>query len=178
MPTTPTISLIVALANNRAIGKNNQLLWHLPKDFAFFKKHTQNKTIIMGKNTWLSLPVKPLPLRKNIILSCTLYKTEQASTLFSNQINKNKNIKYCKTVDEIPWDKEGENMIIGGASLYQHFLPHCSTLYLTYVNATPEADTFFPKVDLTNWNLTFTEKHPVDEKHQFDFSCNIYKKKE
>jgi dihydrofolate reductase len=166
MPTTPTISLIVALANNRAIGKNNQLLWHLPKDFAFFKKHTQNKTIIMGKNTWLSLPIKPLPNRHNIILSRSLSAEQYDNTT------------YCQSINEIPWDKKGENMIIGGASLYQHFLPHCSTLYLTYVNATPEADTFFPKVDLTNWNLTFTEKHPVDEKHQFDFSCNIYKKKE
>ena len=156
------ISIIAAIASNNAIGKDNQLLWHLPKDFQFFKQHTSEKTIIMGKNTWLSLPQKPLPLRRNIIVSRTL------------KMDANEQLLCCSSIDDIPWDSKNENMIIGGASLYEYFLPIADKLYLTLVKSNPQADTFFPKIDFTQWQQSHHQAHAIDDKHKFEFSCNIY----
>lgn len=156
------IALIAAIANNYAIGKNNQLLWHLPKDFQFFKKHTHNKTVIMGKNTWYSLPIKPLPLRRNIILSSSL------------DIETDEGVECYRNIEDIAWDSEKENMILGGASLYRHFLPYSDTLYITHVNAHPEADVFFPKIDFSEWKKIATQHHETDAKHSFAFDCTIY----
>lgn len=160
----PAIALIVAIAENNAIGKNNQLLWHLPKDFQFFKQHTQNKTVVMGKNTWLSLPIKPLPKRKNIILSQSL------------SIEKTQYVECYQQLTDIPWDQKQENMIIGGASLYEYFLPLCNRLYLTHVQAKVDADTFFPTIDFSQWRQSYVKHHRADEHHAYAFDCAIYER--
>lgn len=125
------ISIIVAIASNNAIGKNNQLLWHVPADMKYFKKITTGHTVIMGKNTFLSLPGGPLVNRRNIVISD----------------DPDDHFKGCVTVNSINeaielCDEEIECFVIGGASVYRQFLPFATRLYVTKVNKSFEADTF------------------------------------
>jgi dihydrofolate reductase len=157
------ISMIVAVGQNNEIGRNNELMWHLPDDFKWFIQHTKHKTVVMGRNTMLSLG-KPLKNRRNIVLS-----------------SKNENIlegfDYFESLEGVineVHEGEAELMIIGGAQLYTFALPLTDRIYLTKVNATFEgADTFFPKIDFTEWTLVFSEMHAADESHQYDFEFQI-----
>ena len=117
------ISIIVAVASNGAIGLNNDLLWHIPEDFKWFKKHTFGNPVIMGRNTWESLPVRPLPGRLNIVISD----------------NPNDSYEGCEIVGSIEesiekMSDEKENFIIGGGSVYRQFLPLANKFYLTRVH--------------------------------------------
>lgn len=153
------ISLIVAIARNYAIGLNNQLLWHIPDDLKRFKKITSGHQVIMGKLTYLSLPKRPLPNRTNVVI------TDNPEEKFEG----------CLTVYSIPeamnlCNEQDESFIIGGGSVYRQFLPYCNKLYLTVVNKDFEADTFFPEIDLAQWNLIDKEDHEFDPELGFSFS--------
>jgi dihydrofolate reductase len=157
------ISIIVAIAQNDAIGKNNDLLWHIPADMKWFKKLTVGHTLIMGKRTYQSLPVKPLSNRKNIVI------TDDPADHFEG----------CLTVSSIDaalalCNPSEENFIIGGASIYRQFLPLTDRLYITKVHQDFEGDVFFPVVNYHDWKLVSEENFMPDEKNNFAFSFLIY----
>lgn len=159
------ISIIVAIARNYAIGKDNQLLWHIPADLKRFKKITSGHQIIMGKLTYLSLPFRPLPNRTNIVI------TDNVNEFFEG----------CKTVHSIEealelCNEHEESFIIGGGSVYRQFLPHCNKLYLTLVDKDFEADTFFPEINMTEWIQVEKQDIIDDPECGLSYSFIIYEK--
>lgn len=141
------VSIIVAIANNNAIGKNNQLLWHLSKDLKRFKSLTMGHPIIMGRKTFESIG-RPLPGRRNIVISNTLAPMENLEIAHSLH----EAIDSCKSEKEI--------FIIGGGQIYAEAYPIANRIYLTKVDVNPEdADTFFPEIDVENWQISFKEEH-------------------
>jgi len=157
------ISIIVAIAENYAIGKNNDLLWHIPEDLKRFKKLTTGHTIVMGKKTYESLPNRPLPNRRSIVI------TDDPSEHFEG----------CLTVYSIreamlACDPSEENFIIGGASVYRQFLPLADRLYLTIVHKSFEGDVYFPEIDFKEWKLITQEDFPANEQNNFSYSNMIY----
>lgn len=132
-----SFSLIACIGQNRELGRHNDLIFHFKEDMAFFRKTTQHHTVVMGKNTWLSLGQKPLPNRQNLILSHDPLPSLPANTAQIPDLE-----KFIKEHANSP----EEIFIIGGAQIYALFLPHASALYLTEVNQTaPKADVFFPR---------------------------------
>ena len=157
------ISIIVAVAQNDAIGKNNDLLWHIHADLKRFKKLTLGHTIIMGKRTYQSLPIKPLSNRRSVVI------TDDPDDRFEGCITVSsieESLKLC--------DPSKETFIIGGASVYRQFLPLTDRLYLTKVHQDFEGDVFFPAVNYNNWKLVSEENFPPDDKNDFSFSFLIY----
>lgn len=157
------VSMIAAMGLKQEIGRNNDLLWHLPDDFKWFVKHTKGKSIIMGRNTMLSLG-KPLKNRRNMVLS-------------SNSENIIDGFEHRYSLDETLNDlrEEPEVMIIGGGKLYQSALNLATRLYITRVNAEFEgADTFFPEFKDDEWKVSYCEEHAIDEKHAYPFAFYIY----
>jgi dihydrofolate reductase len=146
--TNKSISIIVAVARNWAIGINNQLLWHIPEDFKWFKKHTSGHAVIMGRRTWESLPVKPLPGRKNIVITDIPEDCFPGTTCVSS---------IAGAVDLM--DSESENFIIGGGMVYKQFLPLAQKVYLTVVEKDFEADVWFPELGAQEWKEIFREQH-------------------
>jgi dihydrofolate reductase len=161
------ISMISAVAENRVIGNKNALPWHLPADFKYFKEITLGKTIVMGLNTFNSIGAKPLPGRKNIILNNDLSYVPP------------ENCAVAHSIDEVVemTKIESEVMICGGASVYKQFLPMADRLYLTYVHASPEGDTYFPEIDLQEWKETSREDHKADEKNPYSYSFVVLERK-
>jgi dihydrofolate reductase len=160
------ISIIVAIAKNYAIGKNNDLLWHIPEDLKRFKQITTGHKIIMGKKTYLSLPFRPLKNRENIVITDNPADVfEGCTVIFSiaEAINK------CSQGEE--------NFIIGGASVYKQFLPLTDRLYLTWVNKDFDGDVFFPEIDFEQWEIVSQEDFPVDGQLGFSYSYVIYDRK-
>lgn len=158
------ITLIAAAAENNALGKDNQLVWHLPDDFKRFKQITSGHYIIMGRKTFESFP-KPLPNRTHVII------TRQKDYAFEGCIVVNSiedAIKVCP--------KEEEVFIIGGADIYNQSIDFADKIELTRVHANFEADAFFPEINLNDWKLIFEEKHAQDEKHNFDFTFQTFVK--
>jgi dihydrofolate reductase len=159
------ITLIAAVAENNALGKNNQLLWHLPDDFKRFKNITSNHHIIMGRKTFESFP-KPLPNRTHVIITRQKnYSQENCIVVDSLQ----KAVAVCPSSAEI--------FIIGGGEIYNQSIEIADKLDVTRVHHTFEADTFFPEIDLNKWKLTSSTFHTKDEKHHFDFTFQTYLKK-
>ena len=158
-------SIIVAIAQNMAIGKNNDLLWHLSEDLKYFKKTTSGKTVIMGYNTWLSLPVKPLPKRRNVVL---VPDSEFDSPDFESAYSIDDVRKICNA--------DNECFIIGGGSVYKQFIPFADKLYITWIFKDFEADTFFPEIDFSQWEeISFSERyHDVSE--DLDFAFAVYER--
>lgn len=160
------ISIIVAIAQNYAIGKDNDLLWHLSDDLKHFKALTSGNTVVMGKRTFYSLPVRPLPKRRNIVISdvageqidgCDMaYSIDEA-------------VQLCR-VDE-------ENFIIGGGSVYKQFMPIADTLYITWVYNDFEADTFYPVIDQAEWKVVEQSERMHDEASGLDFAFFTYKRR-
>ena len=155
------ISVIAAVAKNRAIGFENKLIYWLPNDLKRFKALTTGHTIIMGRNTFLSLPKGALPNRRNIVLSrstkdfpgCDVYPSLEEA------------LKHCTPDEDI--------YIIGGASVYRQALKIADRLCLTEINDTPEkADTFFPPYD--DWKEESREDHEKDERHEYEYSFVDY----
>jgi dihydrofolate reductase len=157
-------SIIVAVGKNQGIGYKNKLIWELPDDMNFFKLKTLNNVVIMGRNTYLSLPKGALLNRKNIVI--TTKKISYPNCIMANSIedaiNKSDSIK--------------ENFIIGGSSIYKQFLPIVDNIYYTEVNDYPICDTWFPKIN-DEWLLVNEKFHDIDKKHNFSFNIKKYKKK-
>lgn len=154
------ITIIVAIAQNMAIGKDNQLLWHISNDLKRFKRITEGHQVIMGKKTFESLPKAPLPKRTNIVISDdTNDSFEGCKTVYSIE----EAIGLCK--------EDKESFIIGGGSIYKQFLPYTDKLYLTIVHKDFDADTFFPEIDLKQWKLV--EKEDIDDDPQNDFKYSF-----
>lgn len=163
------ITLIAAAAENNSLGKNNAMIWHLPDDFKRFKKLTSGHDIILGRKTFESFD-KPLPNRKHIII------TRQEN--YAHQVDSS----CCIVVQSIEeaiakTNPVEENFIIGGGEIYKLALPLADKIELTRVHGTFEADAFFPDFDRENWNLVREEYHPIDEKHNVDFTYQTFVKK-
>ncbi|MFY7839631.1 MAG: dihydrofolate reductase [Lacibacter sp.] len=165
------ISLIVAASSNNAIGKDNQLLWHLPTDLKFFKNTTWALPVIMGRKTFDSVGGKPLQGRTNIIIS-----RQQGLTSGYD------NVWFASSLeDAIAQAKKLETkeiMIAGGANIYKQALPIANRIYLTRVHANIEAaDAFFPSFDVNEWNLSKNSDFNADEKHAYSFSIQEWDRK-
>lgn len=160
------LTIIAATSENNALGKDNQLVWHLPDDFKRFKSLTSGHFIVMGRKTFESFP-KPLPNRTHIIITRQAdYEVPEGCFVASNLT---KAIALCSKNDEV--------FIIGGGEIYKQSIDLAQKIELTKVHTTVEADTFFPEIDLEKWQLVFEEFHPKDEKHNFDFTFLTYLKK-
>lgn len=155
------LTYVVAVSDNEVIGVNNQLPWHLPDDLKFFKKNTLGKPIIMGKNTFLSLG-KALPGRMNIVLSRSLEIAPEGTLLFSDME---------KALDFLQMEGQSEACIIGGGEVFKAYRNMADELLLTHVHThIDNGTTFFQLPDEQEWNLVWSEVHPKDEKHAFDFT--------
>lgn len=151
------ISIIVAIAANNAIGKDNDLLWHISDDLKRFKRLTENHFIIMGKKTYYSLPIRPLPKRTNMVIT-DIAEEQIDNCLMAYSIN-----------DSIKkMDAEKENFIIGGGSIYEQFMPLANKLYITRIHQDFEGDTFFPEISLNEWKLE--EKIDINDDNQNNFT--------
>jgi dihydrofolate reductase len=146
------ISSIVAVSDDWGIGKNNELLWHISEDLKRFKRLTTGKTVIMGKKTWESLPKRPLPGRKNIVLTDVPgEKIEGSITAYSIEDALSK----C--------DGEEEVFVIGGGSIYRQFMTIADRLYITHVHRKAPADVYFPEIDQKVWKVKDKEEYPQTE---------------
>lgn len=159
------IIMIAAAAENNALGKNNDLVWHLPNDFKRFKELTSGHYIIMGRKTFESFP-KLLPNRTHIIITRQKnYQPEHCIVVDSLE----------KALEYIPEEEDG--FIIGGGEIYKQAINFADVIELTRVHASYDADTFFPEINNEEWQLIEEEYHPKDEKHAVDFSYLTYIRK-
>lgn len=157
------INIIAAVAKNRAIGYQNKLIYWLPNDLKRFKALTTGHTIIMGRNTYESLPKGALPNRRNIVLSHTVSQLPGCDVYPSLT----EALSHCSDTEDV--------YIIGGATVYEQALDMADRLCLTEVDDVPaNADTFFP--DYSAWHETAREDHPTDEKHHFRYSFTDYER--
>ena len=161
-----TISIIVAIAQNNAIGKDNQLLWHIPEDLKRFKALTTGHTIVMGKRTFESLPFRPLPNRRSVVITDV----------------KGEKIDGCEMAysiaEAIDLMEDGrENFVIGGGMVYKQFMPLAHKLYLTIVRKDFEADTFYPEIDFSGWNEIERQDVEAVGNLGFDYSYITYERK-
>ena len=162
----PKIALIAAIAQNNAIGNNNKLIYWLPDDLKRFKQLTVGHPIVMGSNTFRSLPKGALPNRRNIVLSKREHEFEGAE----HYTSLNEALAACKEEEIV--------FIIGGAMLYNTAIDIANILYLTEVKDTPSsADAFFPRINGNLWVKTEVEQHVKDEKHCCDFDFVTYIRK-
>jgi len=159
------MNIISCVSSNWAIGNNNHLLYNIPSDMEYFKSMTLNRTVIMGRHTYESLKIKPLPNRNNVVLSSSC---------------KYDGISICRNIEEvyrlianIPTD---DVFIIGGEDVYKSFIDDCSTAYITKVLDIRNADTFFPinLDDSNNWHLVQQSK--IFEHNGLNYSFNVYRK--
>ena len=146
--------MIAAMAKRRVIGKNNAMPWHLPADFAWFKRNTLNKPIIMGRKTYESIG-RALPGRRNIVVT----RNADWSAI---------GVERVKSIDEAIRLLEGvqEVVIIGGGSIYQECLPRATRLYLTHIDLDVDGDTYFPEWG-EGWNISYSEEYSIDEKNKY-----------
>lgn len=160
------IAIVVAVAENNVIGKDNQLIWHLPADLRFFKNLTMGHPIIMGRKTYESIG-KPLPGRTTVIIT-RQQDFEAPGCIVVNSIDEA--IAKAQTIDQ-------DVYIIGGAEIYKQALAKTDTIYLTRVHHTFDGDTFFPELDGADWEVTSEEKHEPDEKNKYSYSFITLKQK-
>ncbi len=160
------LSMIVAHANNRIIGKDNDMPWHLPADLAYFKKTTLGKPVIMGRKTFESIG-RPLPGRQNIVISRDeKYHANGVETATSVE----QALLLAGDVEEV--------MVIGGGAIYAHCLPAAHRLYITHIDAAVDGDTQFPAYDVENdWQKISSETYLADEKNAYDLDFCVYQRK-
>jgi len=158
-----TISIIAAIAENNVIGKDNDLIWHISEDLKRFKKLTSGHAIIMGRRTYESLPFKPLPKRKNIIIS------SQKDLKFEGAIVVNSIEEAMKECDG-----EDEVFICGGATIYKHFIDIADKMYLTRIHHEFEGDTFFPVYSEDDWSIETQSEVLYDEKSDLNYTFVDY----
>jgi dihydrofolate reductase len=164
------LAMIVAMASNRVIGRNNQLPWYLPNDLKYFKATTMGKPIIMGRKTYESIG-KPLPGRTNIVIT-------------SNREFSAEGVKVAHTIDEAMniadavavLEGAQEVVVIGGSEIYALFLPKTDRLYLTEVHAEVEGDAFFPELDWSRWQEQGREDFSKEGPNPYDYSFVVYQR--
>ena len=152
-----TTSIIVAIAKNRAIGKDNKLLWYLPNDLKHFKDITSGHTVIMGRKTFDSVG-KPLPRRRNIVVTRQDISIEGCEVVKSIEAA----LALCAGEDEV--------FIVGGAEIYRQAIPLTNRIYLTIIDQEFEGDTFFPELDEGDWQETQRENFEPDDKNKYSYS--------
>ncbi len=159
------LTMIAAAAENNALGKDNDLVWHLPDDFKRFKRLTSGHHIIMGRKTFESFP-KLLPDRTHIIITRNKdYNPENTIVVHSME----EALRAAKL--------DGQPFIIGGGEIYKMGMEFSSRIELTWVQAEFEADTFFPEIDKNKWELINEQFHEKDEKHKYSFSYLTYERR-
>ncbi len=158
------ISIIVAIAENYAIGKQGDLLCHMPEDLKHFKQITSGHTVLMGERTYLSLPKHPLPNRRNIVLTDVQGKTFEGAEM-------------AYSLDEMQAlvRPAEEAFVIGGGMVYRQMMPRADKLYITHIHHSWEdADTFFPEIDPKIWKQIAAERHEADENNPYDYTFAEY----
>ena len=158
-------SLVVAMARNRVIGRDNRLPWKLPEDLAYFKRVTMGHPVVMGRRTWESIG-RPLPGRDNIVVSRNRGFEAPGATVVAS-------------LDEA-WRAAGaasEVCVIGGTSLFAEALPVADRIHLTEVDAVVEGDTFFPEFDRSQWMEHEVERHAADERHAYPFRIVVLERR-
>jgi dihydrofolate reductase len=161
------ISIIVAVSEDWGIGKNNELLWHVSEDLKRFKSLTLGNTVIMGKKTWESLPRRPLPGRKNIVL------TDVPNEVFDGSVTA------YSVEDALNKCSEGEEIfVIGGGSVYRQFMPVAERLYITHIHKKAEADVYFPVIDLSIWEAVKEEEYKASADNSIAYTYIIYERKD
>lgn len=160
------VTLIVAMGKNRAIGKDNQLLWHLPNDLKHFKEMTSGHPIVMGRKTYESIG-KPLPNRTNIVISRQKEWFEEGILIVGSI---KEALKFAQKIDP-------DVFVVGGGHIYEQTIAEADRLEVTWVDAEIEADTFFPEIDLSLWEKTKEIAHEKDEKHEFNFCFQTFERK-
>ncbi|WLD91550.1 dihydrofolate reductase [Alkalihalobacillus sp. AL-G] len=158
------ISLLVAVGKNQVMGKDNDLPWHLPEDLKWFKKVSMGHTIIMGRKTYESIG-KPLPGRKNVIV--TTNKSYEAEGCIVTH-----------SIDEALEQNGEEQIVIGGAQIFEQVLPKTDRIYFTYIDADFDGDTYFPEIDESDWKVSSKEKGIKNEKNPYDYYFIVYDRKQ
>ncbi|MCA1054549.1 dihydrofolate reductase [Rossellomorea aquimaris] len=161
------ISFIVAMDKNSAIGKNNELPWHLPADLAFFKKVTMGSPIVMGRKTHESIG-KALPGRENIVITRDKQYEAEGCTI----------IHSIEEITAVAPNVQDEVFVIGGAEIFKEAFPHADRLYLTLIEDEFDGDTFFPPFNRDEWDVISREKGPKDEKNPYDYYFMILDRKQ
>ena len=163
------ISLIAAVSQNGAIGKNNDLPWHLPDDMKFFMQTTKTHHVVMGRKNYESIPEKfrPLPNRTNIVV------TRQSDYEAPNCVVVNSLEEALQVAEK---NGEKEVFIIGGSEIYKQGFPMTDRMYLTEIHATIVGDTFFPSYEPKEWKEISRVHHSADERHAYDFDFVVYEK--
>lgn len=160
------ISLIAAVAENRVIGQDNDLPWHLPADLKRFKALTTGHVIVMGRKTFESIG-RPLPNRRSVVITRNPeYRAPGASVVAS----------FEEALEQAAGDDEV--FVIGGATIFAQALPQADSLYLTLVHAEPPGDVRFPPLPADAWELVEDVPHPADERHAYPYSFRRYKRRE
>ena len=163
----PNLSIIVAIAQNGAIGKDNDLLWHLSGDLKRFKQLTTGHPVVMGRKTWDSLPKRPLPKRQNIVMTNNPDCAADGATVVHSVNDLFNVLKDC----------DDEVFVMGGAAIYKALLPFCRRLYITRVYRDYEADVYFPTIDMSEFTLVSLGEPLQDEESGLDFAYEEYERK-
>jgi dihydrofolate reductase len=158
------ISLLWAMDKNRAIGLNNQLPWHLPEDLKYFKRVTMGKPIAMGRKTYDSIG-RPLPGRENIVITRSQGTTIEGCTVIHD-------------VKDLLKREDEELFVIGGAEIFKEIMPYADRLYITEIREVFEADTFFPEINMGNWELIESTPGIKDEKNPYNYEFFVYQRKQ
>ncbi|MEM7303933.1 MAG: dihydrofolate reductase [Pseudomonadota bacterium] len=160
------IAIIVAVANNRVIGANNEIPWHCPADLQYFKRTTMGAPIIMGRKTWQSLGIKPLPGRQNIVVTRDPEFSDSRCTVV-NSIEQG--LSEVSDQDKV--------FIMGGEQIYRQTLARADELYITEVNLSVEGDRSFPEISDDVWQLASEESYKADNKNPYDLKFKVFKKR-
>ncbi len=159
------LSIIAAVDQNNAIGYQNRLLCHLPNDLKYFKKITSGHPIIMGRKTYDSLLIKPLPNRTNIVISKSIDSLSGCIVVKSID----------EAIGKCPSDEEC--FVAGGAQVYEQMIALVQKLYITRIHHAFKADTYFPEILPDQWQLFSSESHESDEKHPYAYSFEVYSRR-
>ena len=177
------LSIIVAISTNNAIGQKGDLLCHMPADLKHFKTITTGHPVLMGERTFYSLPKRPLPNRRNIVLTDNPdFAAEGVEVVHSIPEAQQACMVHQPSSEDLETatcNLKSETFIIGGGMVYRQFFPLADKLYITHIHHIfPDADTFFPEITADEWELVSEEKHQADESNPFDYAfCEYIRKK-
>ena len=167
------VSLIVAIPSNLVIGKNNNLIWNLPKDMKFFMETTTGHPVIMGRKNYESIPEKYRPLKNRVNVIITRNKSYKAEgCIVVNSIE--------ESLNALEKSKINEAFVIGGGEIYKRFLEKklIQRMYVTHINESFDGDTYFPEINFKEWNTTQIMSHTKDQENPHDFKVMLYEKKD